>query len=167
MNVTVPANAKLGTYFLLACADDTKIVAEGDETNNCEAPESQVEVRAPDLVETAVSNPPGAAAPGGSFSVTDTVGNQGNAAAGVSTTRYYLSLDVKKGAADTLLTGSRAVPGLEPGADSTGTVAVTLPAATPAGTYFLLACADDLKKVKESKEKNNCRASASQVTVGP
>jgi hypothetical protein len=99
--------------------------------------------------------------PGTSFSVTDTARNDGNAAAGASTTRYYLSL-AKKSASDRLLTGSRAVPGLAVGEDSTDTVTVSIPAATPAASYFLLACADDLKKVKESDEKDNCRASATR-----
>ena len=51
----------------------------------------------PDLVTTAVSNPPAAAAPGSAFSVTDTVKNEGNARAAASTSRYYLSVDTTKG----------------------------------------------------------------------
>ena len=39
---------------------------------------------------------------------------------GASTTRYYLSLDGLKNAGDTLLTGSRAVPGLAAGASQFG-----------------------------------------------
>ena len=62
--------------------------------------------------------------------------------------------------------GSRGVPGLAPGEASTGTVIVIIPSTTLARTYFLLACADDTKVVKESNENNNCRASATQVTVG-
>jgi hypothetical protein len=61
----------------------------------------------------------------------------------------------------------RGVPGLAAGANSMGTVTVTIPAATPAATYFLLACADDLKKAGESNEKNDCTASASKVTLSP
>ena len=33
--VTVPNNTALGTYYLLACADDTTNVTETVETNNC------------------------------------------------------------------------------------------------------------------------------------
>jgi hypothetical protein len=167
VNVTVPKSTKLGVYRLLACADDLKVQAEDDETNNCRASTTTVEVRAPDLIESAISNPPATASPGGSFSVTDTALNQGNAAAGASTTRYRLSLDTKKSASDPLLTGTRSVPALGVGASSTGSVTVTIPAATAPGTYFLLACADDLKKAFESNEKNNCKASATRVTVSP
>jgi phage tail sheath gpL-like len=87
-------------------------------------------------VETAVSDPPAAAAAGGTFTVTDTVQNQGGLAAPASATRYYLSTDTQRGAADILLTASRAVPGLAPGASSPGApVTVTIPSATPAGAY--------------------------------
>jgi hypothetical protein len=48
--------------------------------------------------------------------VTDTVQNQGGAAAGASTTRYYLSLDATKDGSDKLLTGTRSVPALAEGA---------------------------------------------------
>jgi hypothetical protein len=44
--VTVPGTTQLGTYFLLACADDRKVVVESDETNNCRASSTQVTVTA-------------------------------------------------------------------------------------------------------------------------
>ena len=165
--VTVPVSIKVGVYYLLACADDLNVVDESDEGNNCRASTTTVNVRAPDLIETAVSNPPATASRGGSFSVTDTVNNGGNASAGLSTTRYYFSLDTKKAASDPLLTGTRAVPMLGVGANSMDTVSVTIPTTVSPATYYLLACADDLKKVAESNEKNNCKASATQVTVNP
>jgi subtilase family serine protease len=167
VNVTVPTTTKLGVYYLLACADDRKVETESDEGNNCRASTTTVEVRAPDLVETAVSNPPATATPGGSFSATDTVANQGNASAGLTTTRYYLSKDTTKTTTDRLLTGTRAVPGLAAGDNSTGTITVTIPTSTASATYYLLACGDDLKKVTESNEKNNCKASTTKVVVSP
>jgi hypothetical protein len=42
---------------------------------------------------------------------------------------------------------------------------VVIPAATAAGSYFIVACADSTKKVRETKERNNCRPSSTQVTV--
>jgi len=41
-------------YFLLACADDTKVVTEDDEGNNCLASAGVVTVTLPDLVEQSV-----------------------------------------------------------------------------------------------------------------
>ena len=36
-SVSIRATTRPGTYVLLACADDVKVVAEGNETNNCRA----------------------------------------------------------------------------------------------------------------------------------
>ena len=163
--LTVAPSTKVGVYYLLACADDTTLVDEGNDTNNCLASSTTVHVRAPDLVEASVSNPPAMASPGESFSVTDTVTNAGNASAGPSTTRYYLSLDIKKTNTDPLLTGTRAITALAAGSASSGSVTVTIPAPIASASYYLLACADDLKKLPESNEKNNCRASVTKVTI--
>ena len=124
VNVTVLATAA-GTYFLLACSDDTSLVPEITENNNCKASANQVTVSGPDLTETGTTDPPATVVDGNSFSVTDTVQNMGNAAAAASTTRYYLSITTSKSGAR-LLSGSRAVPSLDPGATSSGTVTVTV-----------------------------------------
>jgi subtilase family serine protease len=164
--VTVPISTALGTYYLLACADDRARVTEIDEANNCAVAATQVTVGRPDLVVTAVSDPPGAAARGSSFSVTETVANQSALDAGASTTRYYFSLNHQREAGDRLLMGTRAVPALDAGESSPATpVTVTIPANMAAGTYFLLACADDMRQVMEGSETNHCRASATTVVV--
>jgi subtilisin family serine protease len=166
-SLTVPANTPLGVYYLLACADGDNTVTESDETDNCRASATTVEVRAPNLRTTAVSNPPASAPRGSSFSVTDTASNSGNASAGASTTRYYLSLSAKKDSQSVMLSNTRAVPPLATGANSAGSATVSIPAAIPAGNYYLLACSDDAKKVAESNEKDNCKAAATQITVTP
>src|SRR6185436_3855899 len=117
-------------------------------------------------VETAVSSPPATAVPGTGFNVTDTVQNGGNAVGAASTTRYFLSLDGLKDAGDVLLTGTRAVASLAPGATATSTLKVTVPATAASATYRVLACADDLGKVPEANETNNCLAAAASVLVG-
>ena len=160
VTVTVSAGTASGTYFLLACADDTLVVPEINENNNCKASATQVTVSGPDLIETAVSNPPTTLTTGGTFSVTDTAQNTGSAAAAASTTRYYLSTTTFKSGSSILLTGSRAVPSLAPAATSNGNGSVTVPSTLPSGTYFLLACSDDTKLVLETNESNNCKASA-------
>jgi hypothetical protein len=169
VTATVPASTTPGTYFLLACADDTGTVPESNEANNCIASATTVQVQGaaagPDLVVTAVSNPPATATIGGTFSVTDTTTNQGDTPVISSKTRYYLSLDTVKNAGDKLLTGTRKVPALAAGASSTGTRTVTVKLSTKPGTYFLLACADDRFAVPETNETNNCRASTTQVIV--
>jgi subtilase family serine protease len=165
--VIVPVGTPVGTYVLLACADDTSTNIESNETNNCAASASSVSIGAPDLAATYVSNPPLTAQVGATFKVSDTTENHGKMASTASVTRYYLSLDRLYGAGDRLLGTVRNVPMLAPNAASTGAVMVTVPIGTPAGTYFLLACADDTKLNIESIETNNCIASAAAMNVGP
>ena len=143
-------------------------MTETNEASNCLAtPTAAVTVTRPDLVENSVS---GSA---GDQSARHGVHGHGHGAerrgvaSGVSTTRYYLSLDAVKGTGDTLLSGSRNVPGLAAGGTHSGTATVTIPGATPLNTYFLLACADDAKSVAEIDEANNCKASSTTVTVTP
>ena len=165
ITVTVPSTAPVGTYRLLACADDTKVVNESDETNNCRASAGSIVIGQADLVTATVSNPPASIRRGTAFSVDDTVRNQGNAAAGASTTRYYLSLDDARDTADRMMIGSRAVGSLAPGATSAGSANVVIPSTLTPGTYHVLACADDVARVVESGGANNCRASATRVAV--
>ncbi len=167
VTVTVPASTPQGLYNLLGCADDTNQVAEQSEANNCLASAVKVTLALPELIVSAVSNPAGPFTPGSAFTVNDTVANVSDVATGATTmVRYYLSANAVKDGSDTLLTGSRSVPSMIGGALSAGSKTVTIPATTAAGTYFLLACADDTGTVTEVSETNNCRASGTQVTVG-
>ena len=143
-------------------------MTELDDSNNCRASATTVQVTRPDLVVTEVSNPPAMLARGGHFAITDVVKNQGAVLSASSTTRYYLSPDGHKGSGDTLLIGSRGVPILSAGASSSGAaISLTIPSTTPPGRHYVLACADDAAVVIETNENNNCKASSSQVTVGP
>src|SRR5437870_445149 len=164
VTVTVSAGTAGGTYFLLACADYTLVVPETNESNNCKASTAKTTVSGPDLVETAVSDPPTTVTPGGTFSVSDTVQNIGTVTDAASTTRYYLSTTTSKSASSILLTGSRSVPSLAPAATSSAIASVTVPSTLPSGTYFLLACSDNTKLVSETNESNNCKASATTTT---
>jgi hypothetical protein len=172
VTVTVPGATAPNTYFLLACADDLGVVTESAEGNNCIASATTVQVQgttgSPDLVVTALSNPPSTRAVGGVFSVTETTANQGASATVVKThTRYYFSTDTVRGAGDKRLKGTHVVPILAAGASHTKTRNVTIPLSTQPGTYFLIACSDDRLLVSESNETNNCRASTTQITVTP
>jgi subtilase family serine protease len=52
------------------------------------------------------------------------------------------------------------VPTLTVGSSSSGTATVTISPYIPAGSYYVLACADRSGYVAESNENNNCGASA-------
>ncbi len=162
VTVTIPASTPLGSYSLLGCIDAMSAVIESNETNNCRSA-GTLQVGRPDLIVTAVSNPPVTAARGRSFTVTDTVSNPSLFPAGAAWLHYYLSLDKAKNTGDHLLGGGRLVPALAPGKTSSGTASVSVPPNMPAGTYFLLGCADDTLAVVESNETNNCSPAAGQV----
>ncbi len=120
----------------------------------------------PDLTVKSLGGIPASIAAGRSFSVTDVTANVGTARASASKTSYLLSRDASAGSGDIGL-GARDVSGLAAGASSRGSRSVTVPAATKIGSYRLIACADSAKRVAESSEGNNCRASASDVVVLP
>jgi hypothetical protein len=163
--VTIPANFPLGPYYLVACADEGKVVVESDESN-CMASAAAGHVALPNLTVASVSNPPASIKRGLGFPVTDKVqNNSAEVGAGASTVRYVWSQDNVKGVGDVLLTGTRAVPALGASQSSMGTVTVTVPPAMTPGAYVLFACADDLKKVLESVETDNCTKASSTVNV--
>ncbi|HET7617873.1 MAG TPA: CARDB domain-containing protein [Vicinamibacterales bacterium] len=114
---------------------------------------------APDLIVSAVSAP-AAGGIGADVTITETTRNQGAGPAGPSATAFYLSTNTSFDASDVRL-GSRQVPSLAPGGDDTASTALTIPASTSAGTYYVIAVADDNTTVAESTETNNARGSDS------
>ena len=72
--------------------------------------------------------------------------------------KFYLSTDPIINAADKLLTGSRTVTTLLPGASSPGTTTVTVPTTVMPGTYYIGAIADTANVQPESNEGNNSLA---------
>jgi CARDB len=118
---------------------------------------------APDLVITALTTSAHQVAAGNQVTVSDTTKNRGAAKAGASTTGYYLSKDKTRSSSDKTL-GSRSIAQLAPGKLSSGKKTVTVPAATTTGTYYVLACADSKKAVRESSETNNCKTVQVAVT---
>jgi subtilase family serine protease len=168
----VPTHSRPVSYFFRADTPGAKtfsVRAWSENGGEVVASTSfQVQPLTVDLVQTAMGTNPGTpiAAPGTTFSVTDTVHNLGPGTSTSSRTRYYLSLDAVRGAGDTLLTGTHSVPSLAAGASHTATVKVTIPAGIALDAYFLLACADDQSTVVESDEGNNCAVSpGATVTV--
>jgi hypothetical protein len=118
----------------------------------------------PDLVVVGIGAQPTGAVQGGTIVVSDAVTNAGRARAGRSAVRLYLSSDRSLGSGDVRL-ADRPTGALRPGRLSTAATTVTVPAQTAIGSYYLVACADARRTVAESRERNNCRASASPIPV--
>jgi hypothetical protein len=119
----------------------------------------------PNLKVASISQPPATVAPGAGFDVTSRTKNAGKARAKRSVTAFYLSVDAAKGAGDVRFPESQSVRKLKPRKSRAGTTHVTVPATAAAGQYRLLGCADDRRKVKEKKERDNCRAATGTLTV--
>ena len=95
------------------------------------------------------------------------VRNTGKAKAPASVTSLSLSPDAKPGH-DRKLKPTWATPALAPGRVASGKVVANVPATVAPGTYYVIACADGLRKVRESQEGNNCKVSRATVEVlGP
>ncbi len=122
-------------------------------------------IEKPDLQGITVSHIPKFVIRGKSFSITDTIKNNGTKTATKFIVRYYLSLDTIRNFKDILLNGSRSVESLKANEYSTGTATVTIPFETPLKSFYLLACADDNQEIIESNEKNNCVASQTIIEI--
>jgi hypothetical protein len=162
--LTLPVNIN-GTYYIVSCANaGYSAFTETNRSNNC-AGSAAISVVGADLSVSAVSTNPASVLPGGVLAVTDTT-VEALASSNASTTRYYLSKTstlVKSGSGAGLLLGSRAVPALGSSGTSSGTVNLTIAGSTTAGTYYVIACANDTNTVIESNTTNNC--TATPVTV--
>ena len=159
--VSVPASTPGGSYYVIASADGPKTLAETSETNNNRVSTS-IKVGA-DLVVSAITVP--ASAPFGStISVNDSTKNQGAGPVAQSSTGFYLSDNSLLDAADVFL-GARPVGAMAPGATSTASTTLQIPAGTAAGSYYIVAKADWGEAVPEGSESNNTRAAS--IRIGP
>ena len=155
-----------GTYYYGACVDS--VTDESDTTNNCSS-SAKVTVRSseqqvqgtPDLNPYTIVVEAGldGLSPGGSFSLSVGVRNDGNGSSAATTLRYYRSTDATVTTSDTE-EGTDDLPSLAPSATSTQSVELTAP--ETAGTYYYGACVDAV--TDEADTTNNCSASV-QVTV--
>jgi CARDB protein len=118
----------------------------------------------PDLTVTKVSNPPPVLV-GGAVLAAAVTTRDTSAPAGASRTGLYLSVDKRIDKGDTRLSGVGRVPALRPGRSSRVTIHGVVPKNAVAGAYYLLACADLGRTVRERSEVNDCRASAKRLAL--
>ena len=156
--LTIPADTASGRYYILAIADHTSLVVETLETNNVRG--GPLMRLGPDL-SVAVLNAPSTVTRGVAFTISDTTRNDGSPV-GTTTTSYYLSANSTLDASDVLL-GGRGVSPIGTGLQQAGQAAVVIPATQPAGSYYLIAKADDADVASESNETNNTRSRTIKV----
>ena len=161
-SIDLTASATAGTYYYGACVD--AVTGESSTTNNCSG-SVQVTVSepppqmSPDLTVGSPSVDDSSPETGGSFTLSATVTNSGDAQAAATTLRYYRSTDATITTSDTQV-GTDAVGALS--ASGTSAESMDLTASATAGTYYYGACVDTV--TGESSTTNNCSGSV-QVTV--
>lgn len=101
---------------------------------------------------------------GGQFAVKVMVVNQGgNARAKASQVSLHLSRDAKKSSGD-LNVGRTSVGEIDDWGVQTVPASIDLPESA-IGTYYVIACADAARKIRETRENDNCNAGSSTVEV--
>ena len=164
VDLTAPSDP--GTYYYGACVD--AVTDESDETNNCSSsvqinvPEPQEQSQGyPDLIILAVSvaTSPDGTYPGGSFTLSATVRNDGDGASEATTLRYYQSTDATITTSDTEV-DTDSVAELSDFGSTSESVDLTAP--SDPGTYYYGACVDTV--TDESDTTNNCWSSV-QINV--
>ena len=159
--LTIPSNTAAGSYYVIAEADWNDTIPETLESNNTRA--GGIMRVGPDLVVSTLTGPASAVA-GTTISASDTTRNQGGATAPASVTSYYLSANSTVDAGDVLV-NTRTVVELGVNASQVGTVSITIPATTSAGTYYIIAKTDGNDAIPESLETNNTRTKTISVTA--
>jgi hypothetical protein len=120
----------------------------------------------PDLRILAIVDAPSPMLPGAQFTAGVEVGNTGRARAVASKTRYRLSRDKRAGRSDRVL-GTRRTSRLRPGSSTLGMIRLEVPHGIAPGSYWLIACADATRAVRERREGNNCMVSAYEMIIEP
>ena len=118
-----------------------------------------------DLVPENISLSAASLAANNSVNVSFGIHNQGNAGAGASTTRLRLSSSPTGSRLSDPVLADVALPALAAGASSSFTTAVTIPAGTAPGTFYVWVIADNFSKVIQSNSSNDfARSGALTVT---
>ena len=175
LTATIPARAAAGSQYLLLVADPLNAEQESDETNNVVSFAVTVTANTGPLPDLTLGRPSlafGAVPPGGTTGAFTFLNNQGQGATGAYELGFYLSADTIFSATNDVFLGlvtGGSLGGAPAGAgNSTGTVhsapALTIPAGTVPGRYYLVLMADPRNLIAEANEANNSRALPLQVT---
>ncbi len=117
----------------------------------------------PDLRIASVSEPTAPVAATSPVKLRVKVANAGRASANRSKTFVLLSRDARR-SKDDVRVARTATRRLAAGRRTGVRLGVTIPATAP-GTWRLLVCADGPKRIREARERNNCRATRQTITV--
>ena len=169
--LTIPAGTPAGSYYLCAFVDAIGVSQETNEANNTRCTASPLNVVLADLTVGQLSVPTATVKFGvaTNVGVTRNVKNLQSVSVGASTLGYELSLDPNYGGGDSrpVSPATEAIPALAPnGATAVGALVLTIPAATPEGSYVICARADVNNQVpNELSETNNDLCTLNRINV--
>lgn len=118
-----------------------------------------------DLTVTTVSVSPRTVVQGGTVTVTTKVRNAGKKKSGASQVEVVLSADGTRSSNDVRLAVGSVKALAKKKTSATITLRAKVPASIGARSWTVLVCVDPGKKVKETKESNNCRAATARLVV--
>ncbi|MEA2390492.1 MAG: hypothetical protein QOK31_601 [Solirubrobacteraceae bacterium] len=124
----------------------------------------------PDLVVSALGRPPASAGPSALVRISVRVANRGQASAKGSRAALYLS-SARRARAGGFRASTVRFGSLRAGRSSLRTAAFRLPSsitsntAPKPGSYYVVACADYRRQVRETSERNNCRLATRKLVV--
>ena len=148
-----------GTYYYGACVDVDTVSDETNRYNNCSSAVSitvtPAAPPAPDLVVDAPTVSSASPPAGGSFTLSATVRNKGDASSSPTTLRYYEEAHFLFTTAPETAVGSDPVSGLDASQHASGSASLTTPVSL--GTYYYSACVDTVSG--EADTTNNCSSS--------
>ncbi|MGH2736451.1 MAG: CARDB domain-containing protein [Actinomycetota bacterium] len=130
-------------------------------------PNGAAAARKPDLVVVSVKTASDSVEAGGRLPATVKLKNRGRGRAGASEVRFYLDRNGARDKSDRRFGGSIAVGRIKAKKATRLRARLRVPAGSSPGAYRLLACADDRRRVRETSERNNCRASVGLIEVLP
>ncbi|MGA8145945.1 MAG: CARDB domain-containing protein, partial [Gallionellaceae bacterium] len=164
----LPATFAPGVYYVGIIVNKTQSQVETNYANDAMATVGTVTVvRSVDLVPTSLSTTATSVSRGGSFTVTDTVANQGaspTSAPGGFRVNYYLSTDTTITAADTLI-GGRNIASIAAGGSNTASTSVNVPAGLAPGVYYVGEIVDSGNAQPETNKTNNTATTVGTITV--
>lgn len=118
----------------------------------------------PAVAVVSLSRPPVQLVPGATFVERFGETNFGDQRALASTTSFYLSRRLRAGRGAIRLLGAAHVRAITPSRTTRARVWLTVPRVTPAGSYYLIACANSRHHLTN---RSACRAATRRVEVGP
>ena len=156
--VTLPSSLNAGDYYLGAIVDYKGLTTENDEANNSAVMAASIVITASGGVDLSISNVGSAdkAISGDSLVVNSTVINNGNERVSAGhVTALYLSTDQYVDDADLVLGTWAASTEITQGGSESNSMTVRVPATLSAGSYYVIAQADNDDMIGETDEVNN------------